>query len=303
MIDRTAMYRLVAWTVGAQHVALGALVVSNAGVDDAYASAAACGAGEKCASRGLHRSRAQARARRDAGAAAHLAVDPRRAARCCAARLAAAAHAAQASPRTALREGAFANAKRDFARIDALALIDAGERGRYVACTWTCCANISLRASPTRRFAHARTELLAALAGRCAGAAARASCRCSRQRTSIKFADRARDATRVRASSQRSRGGSSTRRRRRCGTARVRGQAAAGRMMDLIELPAIDFAAPYVLLLLLLHSAAGGSGGASAARRRSFSRARTCSRAVRRGGAFDASRCWRLASRCCCSPG
>jgi hypothetical protein len=132
-VERTATYRLVAWSTGAQRVVLGSFVVSAAGVDRRYEVPAIAIVVKSV--RPTDSTGKVPRAARDivlalpllwpwiAGGLLLLALVLwmlRRRLR----RRPAIAHAGT---------GALAHAKRDFARIDELALIDAGERGRYVA--------------------------------------------------------------------------------------------------------------------------------------------------------------------------
>ncbi|MEP7066568.1 MAG: hypothetical protein ABI889_11085 [Gemmatimonadota bacterium] len=131
--ERTAVYRLVAWTVGAQHVTLGGIVVSMAGTNQRYAVPDL-----PVLVRSVRPNDSTGRVPRPArfvmvappvlwpwilGGLLLLALVVwilRRRFR----RRPATAHAGR---------GALADAKRDFARIDELALLEAGERGRYVA--------------------------------------------------------------------------------------------------------------------------------------------------------------------------
>jgi hypothetical protein len=131
--ERTAIYRLVAWTVGTQHITLGSLVVSVAGADRRY-SIRDMAVVVKSVRPGDSTGRVP-RPARDvivappvlwpwiAGGLLLLALllwMLRRRLR----RRPAIAHSGR---------GALADARRDFARIDTLALLEAGERGRYVA--------------------------------------------------------------------------------------------------------------------------------------------------------------------------
>ncbi|MDB4910942.1 MAG: hypothetical protein JWO39_1765 [Gemmatimonadetes bacterium] len=131
--ERTAIYRLVAWTVGAQHVTLGGLVVSVAGADRRYAIPDMAVI-VKSVRPGDSTGRVP-RPARDVIVAppvlwpwivggllllALLLWMLRRRLR----RRPTLSHTGR---------GALADALRDFARIDELALLEAGERGRYVA--------------------------------------------------------------------------------------------------------------------------------------------------------------------------
>lgn len=132
-VERTAIYRLVAWSVGPQHVTLGSLVVSAGGTDRRYAIPDL-----PVLVRSVRPSDSTGRVPRPArgvivappvlwpwiaGGLLLLALLLwllRRRLR----RRPAPSHEGR---------GALADAQRDFARIDQLALLEAGERGRYVA--------------------------------------------------------------------------------------------------------------------------------------------------------------------------
>lgn len=133
VVERTAIYRLVAWAVGAQHVTLGSLVVSAAGADRRYAIPDL-----PVVVRSVRPADSTGRVPRPArdvlvappvlwpwivGGLLLIAILlwllRRRLHR-------------RPIPSDAGR-GALADAQRDFARIDQLALLEAGERGRYVA--------------------------------------------------------------------------------------------------------------------------------------------------------------------------
>ena len=133
VVERTATYRLVAWTTGAQKVVLGSLVVSANGADRRYEVPAIPIVVKSV--RPMDSTGRIPRPARDvmlapplvwpwiAGGLLLLALLVwmlRRRLR-------------RRPPVTHAGAGALADAKRDFARIDELALIDAGERGRYVA--------------------------------------------------------------------------------------------------------------------------------------------------------------------------
>ena len=132
-VERTAIYRLVAWTVGAQRVTLGSLVVSAAGFDRRYEVPAIPIVVRSV--RPADSTGKSPRPARDivlappllwpwvAGGLLLLALGLWMLRQ----RLRRRPAVVYAGP------GALADAKRDFARIDELALIDAGERGRYVA--------------------------------------------------------------------------------------------------------------------------------------------------------------------------
>ena len=132
-VERTAIYRLVAWSVGPQHVTLGSLVVSAGGTDRRYAIPDL-----PVLVRSVRPSDSTGRVPRPArgvivappvlwpwiaGGLLLLALLLwllRRRLR----RRPAPSHEGR---------GALADAQRDFARINQLALLEAGERGRYVA--------------------------------------------------------------------------------------------------------------------------------------------------------------------------
>ena len=229
------------------------LVVSNAGVRSPLRRARHRHRGEERAARGLHRSRAEASPRRDDCAA--VCSGRGSPADCCCwrcllwmlrrrlRRRPASAHSGS---------GALANARRDFARIEELSLIDAGERGRYVA----------LHVDVLREYLAERHP------GCGDGRSPPPSCsrRCSADAPVplprlvpvlaaadlIKYADRPVTANRARELAAESRGIVNAVEEAVLHRAQTRGEAGAGGIMDLLELPAIDFASPYVLLLLLL---------------------------------------------------
>lgn len=163
MLERTAIYRLVAWTVGAQRVTLGAIVVSSAGVDRRFALPPM-----SVVVKSVRPNDSTGRVPKPArdvmlappliwpwilGGLLVLALLVwllRRRLR----RRPAPTHYAK---------GAFANAKRDFARIEALTLIDAGERGRYVALHVDVLREYLAARIPGAELSLTSTELLAAL--------------------------------------------------------------------------------------------------------------------------------------------
>ncbi len=132
-VERTASYKLVAWTVGAQRVVLGSFVVSASGVDRRYEVPAIA-----IVVRSVRPADSTGKVPRPArdvmgappvlwpwivGGLLLLAI-----------LLWMLRRVLRRRPRVAhAGASALANANRDFARIDELALIDAGERGRYVA--------------------------------------------------------------------------------------------------------------------------------------------------------------------------
>ena len=164
IVDRTAIYRLVAWTVGAQQVALGSLVVSLAGADRRYAIPNIA-----VLVKSVRPGDSTGRVRRPArdvmvappvlwpwivGRTAPPGTSP----------LDASAPPASPRPRPrTLGKGALADAKRDFARIEQLALLDAGERGRYVALHIDVLREYLAARIPEAALSLTSTELLAAL--------------------------------------------------------------------------------------------------------------------------------------------
>lgn len=163
MLERTAIYRLVAWTVGSQHIALGALVVSSAGVDRRYALPPM-----SVVVKSVRPDDSTGRVPKPArdvmlappliwpwilGGLLVLALLVwllRRRLR-------------RRPVQSHFAKGAFANAKRDFARIEALTLIDAGERGRYVALHVDVLREYLAARIPAAELSLTSTELLAAL--------------------------------------------------------------------------------------------------------------------------------------------
>lgn len=162
-VERTAAYRLVAWTTGAQRVVLGSLVVSAGGVDRRYEIPPIALIVKSV--RPVDSTGRVPRPARDVmlappmvwpwivGALLVLALALwllRRRLR----RRPRAMHAGT---------GALADAKRDFARIEELALIDAGERGRYVALHVDVLREYLAARIPDAARSLTSTELLAAL--------------------------------------------------------------------------------------------------------------------------------------------
>ncbi len=163
VVERTATYRLVAWTTGAQKIVLGSLVVSNAGVDRRYDVP-----GIAIMVKSVRPADSTGRVPRPArdvmiaprvlwpwiaGGLLLLALllwMLRRRLR----RRPASAHSGS---------GALANARRDFARIEELSLIDAGERGRYVALHVDVLREYLAERIPDAARSLTSTELLAAL--------------------------------------------------------------------------------------------------------------------------------------------
>jgi hypothetical protein len=161
--ERTAIYRLVAWTVGAQHITLGGLVVSVAGANRRYAIPDTAVI-VKSVRPGDSTGRVPRPARGVmvappllwpwiAGGLLLLALllwMLRRRLR----RRPTIAHTGR---------GALVDAQRDFARIDALALLEAGERGRYVALHIDVLREYLAARIPEAARSLTSTELLAAL--------------------------------------------------------------------------------------------------------------------------------------------
>jgi hypothetical protein len=163
VVERTAIYRLVAWSVGAQRVILGSLVVSAAGTDRRYA---------------IPELPVLVRSVRPADSTGHV---PRPARDVFVAPpvlwpwiaggvllLALLAWLLRRRLRrrpTALHlgKGALADAQRDFARIDELSLLEAGERGRYVALHIDVLRDYLAARIPEAARSLTSTELLAAL--------------------------------------------------------------------------------------------------------------------------------------------
>ncbi|MDQ2767107.1 MAG: hypothetical protein M3Y30_08105 [Gemmatimonadota bacterium] len=161
--ERTAVYRLVAWTVGVQRITLGSLVVAEAGIDRRY-EIPQMSVVVKSVRPNDSTGRVPKPAR-DVMLAPPL-IWPwivggllvlslllwlvRRRLR-------------RRPVHTHYGKGAFANAKRDFARIEALTLIDAGERGRYVALHVDVLREYLAERISAAALSLTSTELLAAL--------------------------------------------------------------------------------------------------------------------------------------------
>lgn len=162
-VERTATYRLVAWTVGAQRVVLGSLVVSAAGIDRRYMVPAI-----PLVVRSVRPADATGmvpRAARDIMLAPPL-IWPWVAGALLLILLALwlLRRRLRRAPRVAHPgTGALVHAKRNFARIDELALIDAGERGRYVALHVDVLREYLAARIPEAARSLTSTELLAAL--------------------------------------------------------------------------------------------------------------------------------------------
>jgi hypothetical protein len=162
-VERTATYRLVAWTTGAQRVTLGSLVVSAGGVDRRYAIpnlAVVVKSVRPTDSTGRVPKPARDVMKAPpliwpwiAGGLLLLAILVWLLRRRLRRRPAVAHHG----------KGALADAKRDFTRIDELALIDAGERGRYVALNVDVLREYLAARIPEAALSLTSTELLAVL--------------------------------------------------------------------------------------------------------------------------------------------
>jgi hypothetical protein len=161
--ERTAVYRLVAWTVGPQSVTLGSLVVSLAGVDRRYA-VPSIAVLVKSVRPGDSTGRVP-RPARDVIVAppvlwpwivggllllALLLWMLRR-------------HLRRRPSPLHSGKDALALAQRDFARIEQLALLEAGERGRYVALHIDVLRAYLAARIPEAALSHTSTELLAVL--------------------------------------------------------------------------------------------------------------------------------------------
>ncbi|MEO6209183.1 MAG: DUF4381 family protein [Gemmatimonadaceae bacterium] len=162
-VERTATYRLVAWTTGAQRVVLGSLVVSTGGVDRRYEVPPIA-----LVVKSVRPADSTGRVPKPArdvmlappvlwpwivGALLLVAI-----------LLWLIRRRLRRRPREVhAGTGALADAKRDFARIDELALIDAGERGRYVALHVDVLREYLTARIPDAARSLTSTELLAAL--------------------------------------------------------------------------------------------------------------------------------------------
>jgi hypothetical protein len=163
VVERTATYRLVAWTTGAQKVMLGSLVVSNAGVDRRYDVP-----GIAIVVKSVRPADSSGRVPRPAR---DVMIGPRALWPWIAGGLLLLALLLWMLRRRLRRRpaiahsgsGALANARRDFARIEELSLIDAGERGRYVALHVDVLREYLAERIPDAARSLTSTELLAAL--------------------------------------------------------------------------------------------------------------------------------------------
>jgi hypothetical protein len=161
--DHTAIYKLVAWSVGPQHVTLGSLVVSAAGVDRRFAIPNVA-VQVKSVRPGDSTGRVPRPAR-------DVMVAPRALWPWIAGGLLLLALLLWMLRRrlrrrplpTHIGKGALAEAQRDFARIDQLALLEAGERGRYVALHIDVLREYLAARIPNAALSLTSTELLAAL--------------------------------------------------------------------------------------------------------------------------------------------
>lgn len=163
VVERTATYRLVAWTIGAQRVVLGSLVVSRAGVDRRYDVP-----GIAIVVKSVRPADSTGRVPRPAR---DVMIAPRVLWPWIAGGLLLLALLLWVLRRRLRRRptiahsglGALANARRDFARIEELSLIDAGERGRYVALHVDVLREYLAERIPVAARSLTSTELLAAL--------------------------------------------------------------------------------------------------------------------------------------------
>lgn len=162
-VDRTALYRLVAWAVGAQHVTLGSFVVSTAGVDHRYAIPNVA-----VQVKSVRPSDSTGRVPRPA---LDVMVAPRVLWPWIVGGLLLLALLLWMLRRRLRRrpshahsgKGALEEAHRDFARIDQLALLEAGERGRYVALHIDVLREYLAARIPEAALSLTSTELLTAL--------------------------------------------------------------------------------------------------------------------------------------------
>jgi hypothetical protein len=162
-VDRTAIYKLVAWTVGPQQVTLGSLVVSLAGVDRRYAVPNLA-----VLVKSVRPNDSTGRVPRPAR---DVIVAPRVLWPWIAGGLLLLALILWMLRRRLRRrpshvhtgKGALVDAQRDFARIEQLALLDAGERGRYVALHIDVLREYLAARIPEAALSLTSTELLAAL--------------------------------------------------------------------------------------------------------------------------------------------
>jgi hypothetical protein len=161
--DRTAIYGLVAWAVGAQHVTLGSLVVSAAGTDRRYVIPNIA-VMVKSVRPGDSTGRVP-RPARDVMAAPPV-LWPWIVGALLLAALALWMLRRRLRRRTMPThpgKGALADAKRDFARIEQLDLLAAGERGRYVALHIDVLREYLAARIPEAALSLTSTELLAVL--------------------------------------------------------------------------------------------------------------------------------------------
>jgi hypothetical protein len=161
-VERTAIYRLVAWRTGVQHIALGAVVVSSGGVDRRYAVADPTVVVVSVRPRDSTGS-----VPRDArtvflappmiwpwilGGVLLLAL-----------LVWGIVRMARRGPQADARSRALALARSGFSRIEKLGLLAAGERGRYVALHIDVLREYLARRIPGAERSLTSTELLAAL--------------------------------------------------------------------------------------------------------------------------------------------
>jgi hypothetical protein len=161
-VERTAIYRLVAWSLGPQRIHLGDVVVSAAGADHRYAVPDAM-----LAVRSVRPTDSTGKVPRPSR---DVLVAPRALWPWIVGALALITLLGwmlrrwlRRSTRARDRSTALAAAHRDFARIAALGLLDAGERGRYVALHVDVLRDYLAARIPEAARSLTTTELLAAL--------------------------------------------------------------------------------------------------------------------------------------------
>ena len=196
-------------------------------------------------------------------------------------------------PKPAVVVDPFERAVAEFQRIEALGLLDAGERGRYVALMVEVAARLSRRAL-RRGGAVADEHRAAARGARAAARAGRsADARCSTDADLIKFARRPVSTERAREIGREARDRSSSEEHK---ASRVGARAGGGRMI--VARRRSSSRRPWVLASCSC-CRSGGSFAAGAARARSSSRAsRVLGAGPRAGRAHDAHRCSCCATCC-----
>jgi hypothetical protein len=161
-VERTAVYRLVAWRTGAQHIALGAVVISAGGVDRRYAAPDAAVVVVSVRPRD-----SSGTVPRDAQAVflAPAAIWPWLLGGLLFLLLLmwSIMYMARRRSRFDVRSRALVIARDAFLRIDKLGLLDAGERGRYVALHVDVLREYLSSRIPGAARSLTTTELLAAL--------------------------------------------------------------------------------------------------------------------------------------------